>query len=271
MAKGRTRSLPGVATDAGRAQVEAAQRWVRRHFNISSQIREPKPDLFWTKTVPGYEEARTSAIDAATSIIAETGFAREMATAAPQHYDVVIERWKLRIGSGSPNRIIAKIVQATPPDELLKTLRALAEDLYNAQRSGPPPPLFQEIARRIHVFSPAMHAAVGQMAALILGKEMSPLRASLPCLWIECGLWLAETPDAAAFLETQMKTHPELAIVTRPTDAALRSWISKLHLFRYRGKGRVRFDRSGVAKADHVLDEELTHVSTTDIPPISQL
>ena len=223
MSKGRTRSLPGVTSDAGMAQVERARRWVRHVFNIPSQIREPKPDLLWTKNVPGYEAARASAIDAAANIIAETGFAREMAVAAPWHQETVIDRWKLRMGIGSPNRVISKIVQATPPDQLLKILRELADDLYNAQRSGPPPPLFEEIARRLEVFSPQMHEVAGQMAALILGKEMSPLRASLPCLWIECGLWLAEIPDAAAFLETQMEVHPALANITRPTDAALRS------------------------------------------------
>ena len=238
MSKGRTRSLPGVTSDAGKAQVERARLWVRHTFNIPSQIREPKPDLLWTKNVPDYELAHASAVEAAVNIIAETGFAREMAVAAPRHQGTVVDRWKLRMGIGSPNRVISKIVQATPPDQLLKILRELADDLYNAQRSGPPP-LFGEIARRLEIFSPQMHEVAGQMAALILGKEMSPLRASLLCLWIECGLWLAETPDAAAFLETQMKVHPALANITRPTDAALRGWVSKLRLYRYWGRGRL--------------------------------
>jgi hypothetical protein len=97
------------------------------------------------------------------------------------------------------------------PDRLAKTMEEAAQALRNAERNDTPSSLFFDIAHnpQVSVHGPREQAA--EMATIILGKKMSPMRAALPALWIRGGLWLVEIPDVAAFLETQMKDQPALA------------------------------------------------------------
>lgn len=259
MSVGRKRALPGLKSVAAAKQVEAAREWVRRHLNLRGEIDEPRPDLRWTKRLPGYQDARTSAVEAATEIFAETGFVREIAATHQSEYPTVVDRWSLKSGIGSPNEIIARLVGTTAPDRLPKLLHEISRDLYNAQRNGTSQwPVIRAIARNPGLFAQGPRIAYDDIGELYFVGKRSPLRANFPAVWISSALWVAEIPDMAAVLETRLKGNFELADLPRPKEATLRRWISELELFRYQGRGRLQFDQQGRGRADHVLVKEMT-------------
>jgi hypothetical protein len=113
MAAGRKRAVPSVKSEVGRAQVEQARAWVRRHYDVRAEIGHPRQDLRWTEKVRGYCDAHSSAVQAAITIIAESNFIREIEPAPEPQYSEIISKGRLAMGIGLPNENVAELIKMT--------------------------------------------------------------------------------------------------------------------------------------------------------------
>lgn len=334
----RKRKLPPDAVSAKQRAVpreKLAELLDRLHVAPADIVGEPLPDLKRFCQLPGYAEARASAIHAVAARLASNGFLVEWqaiqektnetessllhqvgsgVTPTPEQlatlraWDVKRRRLfglkKLALGLGEANQIAADLLREANPADVPTLAKEVHEAAYNGSRAKalpffhalasevghpPPPPaeveqllrtlelsklndldslfagngpvlLFVKTQRERHQASFNSHCefrSTAEVATMFSGRRVAYFAENLPVFWIQQGFWLAETPDAAAFLATQQKRFPVLADISPPEAGTLRRLISELNLHRYGGKGRLKFTHNGERQPNATLEAEL--------------
>ena len=257
----RQRRLPPLDSEAGRISVEQTRAFLTEHFGDAFTrpdfVEMPAEHLAWSAALPGFPEARGSAFDAWLQSEAELGYWREMAAATDRAArEEIIARHQTSLGIGSPEAISAELLKHVPP---ARAYRILADASKNAESNQPPPPLAYDVVSHAQPKSSSDSVTPEEWAdmwTLLAGRRSSTMRRLFVMCWIHGGLWLAETPDAAAFLTTRRQLLPEFASLSAPTAETLRVWKNELGLCSYAGKGRLCFDQVGNPRLDPVLRAE---------------